>query len=128
MPHLSQKFVFRFEAELAVEFLAEHEIAAYVSASDAGGSIPALQTTDGVRLHVADRDIVRAEELIRAWRSDDGSTPAPLSAREKAQSWLMGGAVLLTLVWILGSIFWSAEYRLERADKMELPIQARNPW
>ena len=57
MPHLSQRFAFRFEADLAAEFLEEHEIETFVSASDAGGAIPALQTSDGVRLEVATDDL-----------------------------------------------------------------------
>jgi hypothetical protein len=125
MPHLSQKFASRFEADLAAEFLEEHEIETFVSASDAGGAIPALQTSDGVRLEVATDDLARAEELVREWRSERDTPLAPLSSRQKIQSWLTGGLLLLILAWILGSIFSVAEDRVDIVEKTGTPQKFR---
>ena len=125
MPHLSQKFASRFEADLAAEFLEEHEIETFVSASDAGGAIPALQTSDGVRLEVTTDDLARAEELVREWRSERDPPLAPLSGRQTIQSWLTGGLLLLVLAWILGSMFSVAEDRVDIVEKTGTPQKFR---
>lgn len=124
MPFLSDRFAYRFEADLAAEYLAEQEIEARVSASDAGGAVPALQPTIGVRLEVAAEDLDRAGELIREWRSSGDSAVAPLSRDERLQSWI-GGALLLLL--LVGSILYLMNSPSTN-ESPEIPIQAQAPY
>jgi hypothetical protein len=124
MPYLSETFSSRFEAELAVEFLAEHEIEARVSASDAGGSIPSMQVISAVRIDVSEEDSAPAELLVRGWRSSEESSPKPLSRSERLQSWLGGALILVLLGVVLFSIFRSTP----TTEPVDVPIQAQSPW
>ena len=56
----------RTEAELIVGMLRNNDLTAAVSADDAGGLDPALQTTDGVRVLVAPSDEASARRLLAA--------------------------------------------------------------
>jgi len=56
----------RTEAELIVGMLRNNGLTAAVSADDAGGLDPALQTTDGVRVLVAPADVASARRLLAA--------------------------------------------------------------
>ena len=56
----------RTEAELIVGMLRNNGLTAAVSADDAGGLDPALQTTDGVRVLVARSDVASARRLLAA--------------------------------------------------------------
>jgi hypothetical protein len=56
----------RTEAELIVGMLRNDGLTAAVSADDAGGLDPALQTTDGVRVLVAPSDVASARRLLAA--------------------------------------------------------------
>ncbi len=62
----------RTEAELIVGMLRNNDLTAAVSADDAGGLDPALQTTDGVRVLVAPSDEASARRLLAA--ADDTSS------------------------------------------------------
>ena len=64
----------RTEAELIVGMLRNNDLTAAVSADDAGGLDPALQTTDGVRVLVAPSDEASARRLLAA--ADDTPSEA----------------------------------------------------
>jgi len=124
MPYLSESFASRFEADLAAEVLAENEIAAHVSASDAGGSVPALQPTLGVRLEVSEEDLSRAESIVTDWRDSEGAYPPPLSTGQKVQSWIGMGLFVAFLVILFVSVLRSTP----TGDQPQVPPQAQSPW
>lgn len=125
MPYLPEIFSSRFEADMAAEYLAEHEIDSRVSASDGGGSIPAMQPTMGVRLEVSDENFVAAELLVRGWRSDGEIAAVPLSRSERLQSWLVGVVLVILLVALLTYLGRNVGSTTERP---EVPIQAQTPF
>jgi hypothetical protein len=59
------------EAELAKERLASEGIAALVADGGAGGVMPFLASSSGVRVQVAESEAERAKEILGP--SDDGS-------------------------------------------------------
>ncbi len=125
MPYLSETFTSRFEADMAAEYLAEHEIEARVCASDGGGSIPAMQPTMGVRLEVSDEEFAAAELLVRGWRSSEESSIVPLSRSERLQSWLVGIVLVIVLAALLTYLARNIGSTTERP---EVPIQAQTPF
>jgi hypothetical protein len=124
MPFLSETFSYRFEADLAAEFLAENDISARVSASDAGGSVPALQPTLGVRLEVADIDFAEAERLVSEWRGSETADLLPLSTGQKLQGWFVIASILAVLL----AFFVFARGSTPPVDQPEIPFHPQTPW
>ena len=60
-------------------YLEEHGITAIVRSDDCGGLDPALAFSRGVEIHVAERDLPRAERLLAQMRDavelDEGELP-----------------------------------------------------
>lgn len=54
----------RFDAEYMKSILEAHEIEAFVSADDCGSWRPHLAFTEGVKLIVNEKDVVRAMEIF----------------------------------------------------------------
>jgi hypothetical protein len=63
-----EKFTSRMEAEMAAGLLEAEGIQAFVSADDAGGAYPQLQSLRGVELIVFPEDEDRAREILGDWR------------------------------------------------------------
>jgi len=58
-----------FEAEIAKGALDEEGIPAFISKDDEGSMIPALDFSSGVKLHVFEKDINKADEIIKSLES-----------------------------------------------------------
>ncbi len=128
MRSLPETFAPHFEADLAVEYLSEFGIAAGVVADDAGGAIPSVEAIGRVHVDVADGDLVRATGLILEWKESDCVRPKPLSTREKALGWIVGGFLVGVLAWLLGSILWRGMNRVRPTERPEFPPRAEAPW
>ena len=77
----------RTEAELIVGMLRSNGIRAAVSADDAGGWDPQLQTASGVSVLVPAEDVARARQLI----GDEPQAAKPLNAVQRLLVRLLGG-------------------------------------
>jgi putative signal transducing protein len=77
----------RTEAELIVGMLRNHGIKAAVSADDAGGWDPQLQTGSGVRVLVPASDAGRARQLI----GEEEAPAGPLNRFQRLLVRLLGG-------------------------------------
>jgi hypothetical protein len=77
----------RTEAALIVGMLRSHGIKATVSADDAGGWEPQLQTGSGVRVLVPEADAGRARKLI----GDEAAPAGPLNWFQRLLVRLLGG-------------------------------------
>jgi hypothetical protein len=77
----------RTEAELIAGMLRSNGIRAAVSADDAGGWDPQLQTASGVSVLVPAEDVARARGLI----GDEPQSSKPLNALQRLLVRLLGG-------------------------------------
>lgn len=78
----------RTEAELIVGMLRSHGIKAAVSADDAGGWDPQLQTSSGVQVLVPSGDATRARKLI----GEEAEPTGPLNWFQRLLVRLLGGS------------------------------------
>lgn len=127
MPYLSSRFASRVEADLAVGVLSDNGIDSWVTASDAGGTVPSMQPIGGVRLEVAESDLERAEVILEETELGKPLPSAPLSVRERTQSWVVGIFLLLVLGWMLWGLSRGAPFAA-RQGPVDTPPQAELPF
>lgn len=101
MPYLPTRYLSREEASLAAQLLKEEGIEAWVSAADAGGTLPSMQSIVGVRLEVSDEDLERATSLTHNELSEEATPREPLSRRDQVQSWVMALLLVLAIGWFI---------------------------
>ncbi len=101
MPYLSTRYLSREEAALAAQFLKDEGIEAWVSAADAGGTLPSMQSVVGVRIEVSDEDLERASSLTQDGLPDEAVPRQSLSRRDRVQSWAVAILLVLVIGWVI---------------------------
>ena len=62
-------FLNEFEAEIAKGVLDEEGIESFITKDDEGSMAPPLQFTQGVRLHIFEKDLEKANEILNSLNS-----------------------------------------------------------
>ena len=63
-----------FEAEVTKGALDEEGIPSFITKDDEGSMIPALTVSLGVKLHVFEKDVEKAEEIIKSLETTEDNT------------------------------------------------------
>ena len=101
MPYLPTRYSSRQEADLTAQVLRDEGIEAWISAGDAGGLIPSMQSAGGVRIEVSNDDFDRAASISAEMTPAETARRAPLSARERIQGWGIGILLLAVLGYMI---------------------------
>lgn len=101
MPYLPISYSSREEADLTVQILREEGINTWVSASDAGGLIPSMQSIAGVRIEVSGDDFDRAAAISAEMASPETAPRKPLSTRDRIQGWGIGILIVAAVGWVI---------------------------
>jgi len=103
VPFLQIRYLSREDAALAAQLLGDEGIEAWVSAADAGGVLPSMQSVVGVRIEVSDEHLERANSIVQEMFPEPTATGRRLSTREKIQGWAIGALLVLTIGWVIYS-------------------------
>ncbi len=127
MPYLNARFFSRVEADLAVQVLSDEGIESWVSASDAGGAIPAMQSLGDVRIEVDDRDLDRGNDVLADTELGKPRELPPLSSRDRLVSWVVVGLIAIAF----GVLAWrvlTGELLRSTAEQPPTPRQHELPY
>ncbi len=100
MPYLPTSYSSRQEADLTAQVLRDEGIESWVSAGDAGGLVPSMQSI-GVRIEVSNDDFDRAASISAELAPAETAPREPLSARERIQGWGIGILIVAALGWVI---------------------------
>jgi hypothetical protein len=101
MPYLPTSYSSRQEADLTAQVLRDEGIEAWVSAGDAGGLVPSMQSIAGVRIEVSNDDFDRAASISAEMTPAKTAPREPLSARERIQGWGIGIVIVVAVGWVI---------------------------
>ncbi len=99
-----------YEADLACQYLASHEIESIVDSADVGGQFPVMQGVEGVSVRVLPSDLDRASELLRELDLGSSDSSQPISTLQRVQGIVTG--VLLSLL-LLAFVFYVAKSMMD---------------